>query len=299
MDAAGWVSDDGERLAETVSTWYREHGRDLPWRRDGFIPWGSLVSEIMLQQTPVARVLAPLAEWLEKWPTPADLAEASVADVVRAWGRLGYPRRAVRLRDAAIAIVERHGGIVPSDVDALLALPGVGDYTARAIAAFAFGQRQPVVDTNVRRVIARAVHGQAEPAPPATRRDLADATTLLPQKAQDAAEFSAALMELGAMVCTARAPRCEACPIAHACRWRQAGYPDYDGPVRAPQARYEGSDRHVRGLVLGTLRQAQSPVARADLDALWGDREQLERAINSLRDDGLIVDQNDSWALPD
>ncbi|HRQ00476.1 MAG TPA: A/G-specific adenine glycosylase [Terrimesophilobacter sp.] len=299
MGTTGWATENGDDLTVTVAQWYRQHGRDLPWRREGFTPWGSLVSEIMLQQTPVARVLAPLAEWLERWPDAAALAQASVADVVRAWGRLGYPRRALRLRDAAITIVEHHGGEVPSNIDDLLALPGVGDYTARAIAAFAFGQRVPVVDTNVRRVIARAVHGRADAAPPSTRRDLADAEALLPDAPAEAAEFSAALMELGAIICTARAPQCDACPLAHVCRWRLNGYPAHDGPRRAVQAKYEGSDRQVRGLVLALLRDAERCVSHAELDQAWADPEQLRRAIDTLASDGLIVREGDGYRLPE
>lgn len=297
MDAHGTVTSDGGRLAEAVTAWYRQHGRDLPWRHDGFTPWGSLVSEIMLQQTPVARVLGPLAEWLERWPDAASLASASVADVVRAWGSLGYPRRAVRLRECAAAIVERHGGVVPSDVEELLALPGIGDYTARAIAAFAYGQRVPVVDTNVRRVIARAVHGRADSAPPSTRRDLADAEAILPEQAGAAAEFSAAIMELGAIVCTARAPRCEQCPIAHHCAWRAAGYPAYEGPKRPAQAAYEGSDRQLRGFVLAALREAHGTVSEAELTALGDDPARMARILASLEHDGLATREGDNYAL--
>lgn len=289
---------DAEAFAAPVSAWFREHGRDLPWRAAGFTPWASLVSEIMLQQTPVARVLEPLREWLERWPDAASLAQASVADIVRAWGRLGYPRRALRLRECAIAIVERHGGVVPNDVDELLALPGIGDYTARAIAVFAYQQRHPVVDTNVRRVIARAVHGRADAAPPSARRDLADAAALLPLATPDAAEFSAAIMELGALVCTARAPKCGECPVADQCAWRAAGYPAYEGPKRTPQAKYEGSDRYVRGVVLDALRAADHLVTRAELDAAWTDTQQLTRAIDSLVADGLIVIVGSAFALP-
>ena len=148
-----------------MGDWFAANGRDLPWRRPGFTAWGTLVSEFMLQQTPVVRVVPRLEEWLERWPTPADLAASPSGDAVRAWDRLGYPRRALNLHAAAVAITERHGGVVPHDVDELLALPGVGDYTARAVAVFAFGHRHPVVDVNIRRVIARAVHGNGEPGP--------------------------------------------------------------------------------------------------------------------------------------
>src|SRR4051794_25044642 len=171
----------------TVLAWYDRAARDLPWRRPDASPWAVLVSELMLQQTPVARVLPAYAAWLERWPTPAALAAEPVAEAIRQWGRLGYPRRALRLHGAAVAITERHSGRVPSDVVDLLALPGVGDYTARAVAAFAFGQRQPVVDTNVRRVVARAIEGRAEAGAPSTTRDLAALERLLPDDAATAA----------------------------------------------------------------------------------------------------------------
>ena len=229
------------QLGPAVAAWFQEHARDLPWREDGFGAWGILVSEVMLQQTPVARVLRPLGAWLERWPTPADLASVPSGEAVRAWGRLGYPRRALRLHACAVTIVELHAGLVPADVDALLALPGIGEYTARAVSVFAYGQRHPVVDTNVRRVVARAVHGNAEPAPPSTRRDHADVERLLPNDPAEARVTSAAIMELGAIVCTARSPLCDECPIAYLCAWRADGYPAYDGPVKATQATYAGS----------------------------------------------------------
>jgi len=144
-------------IADRIVAWYRDNARDLPWRREGFSAWGQLIAEFMLQQTPVARVIPRLEEWLDRWPTPADLAAVPPGEAVRAWDRLGYPRRALALHAAATAIVHHHGGVVPSEVDALLALPGVGPYTARAIAAFSYGIRTPVVDTNTRRVLARAV----------------------------------------------------------------------------------------------------------------------------------------------
>ena len=284
-------------IAEPVIRWFAANGRDLPWRREGFTPWGALVSEFMLQQTPVTRVLPKLDEWLARWPTPADLAAASPGDAVRAWDRLGYPRRALNLHATAVAIVERHGGVVPSDVQELLALPGIGDYTARAISVFAFGQRHPVVDINIRRVIARAVHGVAQPAA-AAKRDLADMEALLPLDDADAALTNAGVMELGALVCVARTPRCEACPIANQCRWRSLGYPELDGPSTPRQKKYEGSDRQVRGIVLAELRAADIPVTRAELALAWPDAVQLDRSIAGLILDGLVVDTGDALALP-
>jgi A/G-specific adenine glycosylase len=285
-------------IAETVNDWFSANARDLPWRREGFGAWGILVSEVMLQQTQVERVIPRLAAWLQRWPTPAALASVPPGEAVRAWERLGYPRRALRLHAAAAAITAHHGGVVPDDVDALLALPGVGEYTARAVAAFAYGVRVPVVDTNVRRVIARAVLGQGEPGPPSTRRDLAAMAALLPPGRADARLTNAAVMELGALVCTARAPRCDACPIAGLCRWRQAGYPAYLG-ARAPrQARFEGSDRQVRGLIMRELRGSDIPVSTAELESTWADAAQRERALAGLIADGLVAAVDGGFTLP-
>jgi A/G-specific adenine glycosylase len=285
-------------IAPVVNEWFLANRRDLPWRAPDFGAWGILVSEIMLQQTPVARVIPRLELWLERWPTPADLAASPAGDAVRAWERLGYPRRALRLHAAAVAITERHGGVVPSDVDELLALPGIGDYTARAVAAFAFGLRHPVVDTNVRRVIARAVLGQAEAGPPSTRRDLAAMEALLPVDETDARLFNAGMMELGAIVCTARAPRCGTCPLADSCRWRADGYPPYEGPRAAVQAAFEGSDRQVRGLIMAELRGSDIPVTAAEVESLWPDAAQRERALAGLVADGLAVRAAGGYELP-
>ncbi|MBX3091081.1 MAG: A/G-specific adenine glycosylase [Cryobacterium sp.] len=289
----------GTVLAEEVSDWFRRSARDLPWRAEGFGAWGILVSEFMLQQTPVSRVIGPLNAWLQKWPTPQALASATAGDAVRAWGRLGYPRRALRLHACAVDIVANHGGVVPDDLHALLSLPGVGEYTARAVAVFAYRRRHPVVDTNVRRVIARTVKGQGQPGPSSTSRDLAAMEELLPSSAADAAVASAAFMELGAIVCTARSPQCDACPIAERCAWRTAGYPEYSGPVRAKQPRYEGSDRHVRGAILAELRASEFPVESAALRAAWPDERQWARALNGLVNDGLVEpDGLDRFRLP-
>jgi A/G-specific adenine glycosylase len=276
-------------LTQAISAWYRENARDLPWRRDGFSAWGTLVSEFMLQQTPVSRVIPRLAEWLDRWPTPADLASVPPGEAVRAWASLGYPRRALWLHSAAVQIVEQHGGVVPQDVDDLLALTGIGDYTARAVAAFAYGHRHPVVDTNTRRVIARAVAGQAQPAPPSRTRDLDAMSALLPEEAGAAALFNAAIMELGAVVCTSRSPRCAACPIQAACAWRAEGYPVYTGPTKAVQKKFAGSDRQVRGLILAELRSTHHPVTAAEIEGLWPDAVQRERALAGLLADGLAV----------
>jgi len=235
---------------------------------------------------------------MTSWPTPAALAAASRADVLRAWGKLGYPRRALRLHAAAEAIRDAHGGVVPSDVDALEALPGVGAYTARAVAAFGYGRRCPVVDTNVRRVVARAVHGAGDAGPARVTADLADVDALLPADDARAAVISAGLMELGAVVCTARAPRCGVCPVAALCAWHAAGHPEYTGPRKAVQT-YAGTDRQVRGRLLDVLRAADNPVERAALDAVWADAAQRDRCLFSLLEDGLTEQLPDGrFALP-
>jgi len=285
-------------LATDVVDWYHANRRDLPWRRDGFTAWGTLVSEFMLQQTPVNRVIPRLEEWLERWPTPADLAAVPPGEAVRAWQSLGYPRRALWLHAAAVAITERHGGVVPDDVTELLALPGIGDYTARAVAVFAYGERHPVVDTNIRRVIARAVDGQGEPGPPSARRDLAAMEALLPGDRPAAAAFNAGMMELGAIVCVARTPRCDVCPLAATCAWRAAGYPAYDGPRKAVQKKYEGSDRQVRGLIMAELRASHIPVTAAELVGVWPDAAQRDRALAGLLADGLAVEAQGGYTLP-
>lgn len=272
-----------------VNAWFAEHARDLPWRRSGFSAWGVLVSEIMLQQTPVARVIPRLEQWLARWPTPDALAADSPAEAVRAWQSLGYPRRALALHAAAVAISEQHGGRVPDDVDALLALPGIGDYTARAVAAFAFGKPVPVVDVNTRRVLARAVGGQGEAGPARTRADLSTMQELLPGDPSEAQAFNAGIMELGQTVCVARTPRCEACPIAELCAWRAAGYPAYTGPGAPRQARYEGSDRQVRGLIMRALRHSVEPVPAETIELLWPDAVQRDRALAGLVRDGLAL----------
>ena len=284
-------------LATPLIAWYRDNARELPWREPGFGAWGVLVSEFMLQQTPVARVIPLLEAWLERWPTPSSLAGDAPAEAVRAWANLGYPRRALWLHRAATQIRDLHDGVVPRDVEALLALTGIGDYTARAVAVFAYGDRHPVVDTNTRRVLARAIDGRAQPGPPA-RRDLDAMAAILPEGEPEAAIVNAAAMELGAVACTARAPRCDACPIAHICAWRAAGYPD-TGDTRRKQARYEGSDRQARGAILRALRVSATPELAMDVVASdLSDSAQRDRAIDSLVADGLIEASDGTLRLP-
>ncbi len=271
--------DAGELLG-----WFDHAERDLPWRRPEVSPWQILVSEFMLQQTPVNRVEPIWLDWVARWPTPSCTAAAGPADMLRAWGKLGYPRRAKRLHECAVVIATEHGDEVPRDAETLLTLPGVGAYTARAIACFAYRQRVPVVDTNVRRVVSRVVHGSSEN--PARAGDLDEVAALLPD-GDAAPRFSAALMELGAIVCTARKPRCGVCPLAE-CRWRSAGYPESSTPARRVQ-RYAGTDRQARGRLLDVLRASPTPVTRAQLDLAWlSDTAQRDRALDSLLVDGLV-----------
>jgi A/G-specific adenine glycosylase len=281
---------------DALVDWYASNARELPWRAPGTSPYAVLVSEVMLQQTPVSRVVPAYQEWIARWPTAAALAAAPSGEAVRQWGRLGYPRRALRLHATCVSVVERYGGELPTTVQELLTLPGVGDYTARAVAAFALRQRHPVVDTNVRRVVARVVEGVADAS--VTRKDLDLVESLLPVLDEDAATLSIALMELGAVVCTARSPRCHTCPIASWCTWFAAGSPALGAPVRRPQG-YAGTDRQVRGRLLAVLREATGPVPPALLDRVWDEPVQRARALEGLVADGLVDPLPDGrYALP-
>jgi A/G-specific adenine glycosylase len=277
--------------------WYDAHSRDLPWRRPDATPWGVLVSEFMLQQTPVARVLPVYDAWLARWPQPVDLAAEPSGEAIRAWGRLGYPRRAIRLHAAAVTVRDRHGGTVPDSYGALRSLPGVGHYTASAVLAFAFGQRQPVLDTNVRRVLARRVSGNEFPAPAVTVAEKKIATDLLPEDDATAATWSVALMELGALVCTASAPGCDGCPVRETCAWRVAGHPAYDGPPRRGQA-WSGTDRQCRGHLMALAREAAGAVNARSMTRAWPDATQRVRCLDSLLADGLLVRSGAGYALP-
>jgi len=287
------VSAAERRLVEALHTWGDGVRRDLPWRRTRD-PWAVLVSEAMLQQTQVARVADRFDGFLARFPDPAAMASASLADVLDAWAGLGYYRRARDLHRTACAVVERHEGRVPDDLVALLELPGVGPYTARAVLAFAFEHDHGVVDTNAARVLSRAFAGA--PMGPAAVQRLADA--LVPPGSAWAHNQS--MLDLGATVCTARTPRCSSCPLASGCAWRASGGGDPDGPVpdparttagtSRPQARFAGSDRQGRGRILAALRSGQS-VAASELDRVttWGDEERSRRVADALVADGLAV----------
>jgi len=271
-------------FAAAVTSWYAGAARTLPWRDPRCGAWGVLVSEFMLQQTPVARVLPAWWEWMQRWPAPAALAAEPAGEAVRAWGRLGYPRRALRLHAAAVAIVSSYGGEVPLDPAVLRALPGVGDYTAAAVAAFAGGARVAVLDTNVRRVYARVYDGAADARGAAPT--VAERTAAAVRVPDPPGDYSVAVMELGALVCTARAPRCDSCPVADRCAWRAAGFPA-GAAVRRTQG-YEGTDRQARGRLLAVLRDARRPVRQAELDVVWSDDTQRSRALAGLVTDGLV-----------
>ncbi|MBB1261483.1 A/G-specific adenine glycosylase [Streptomyces alkaliterrae] len=274
-------------LHSPVIEWFSVHARDLPWRRPEAGAWGVMVSEFMLQQTPVNRVLPVYEQWMARWPRPADLAAEPPGEAVRAWGRLGYPRRALRLHGAAAAIAERHGGDVPREHAQLLALPGVGEYTAAAVASFAYRQRHAVLDTNVRRVFARLFRGQEYPPNATTAAERKLARAVLPEEPEQAASWAAATMELGALICTARTPACGGCPVADRCAWKRAGSPPHAGPPRRTQS-YAGTDRQVRGRLLEVLRDTNEPVPRERLDQVWDEPVQRARALDGLVADGLV-----------
>lgn len=283
-------------FAPALLQWFDDHERPLAWREPGTSAWGVLLSEVMSQQTPVARVEPIWREWMERWPTPEVFAQASPADVLRAWGKLGYPRRALRLLECAAAIVEEHAGRVPGDVDKLLELPGIGDYTARAVACFAYGHNVPVVDTNVRRVYRRAVEGKYL-AGAASRSELAKVADLLPE--EDGPRFSAAMMELGALVCTATNPKCGACPLLSTCAWVAAGRPEPlpEELAKKKVQKFTGTDRQVRGLIMDVLRNAETPVPLTDIDLVWPKEGQRTRALESLLVDGLAEQNSDGHFL--
>ena len=287
-------------LHAPVLAWYAEHARDLAWRVPGTSAWAVLVSEVMLQQTPVARVEPVYLAWLERWPSPAALAAEPPGEAVRMWGRLGYPRRALRLHEAAVQVTERYGAELPTSYDELRALPGIGDYTAAAVASFAHGARHAVLDTNVRRVLARALGGEEQPAPAVTAAERARAEAVVPDEPAVAARWAVAVMELGALVCAARAPRCDACPVVDRCAWRLAGSPAYDGPARRVQP-FAGTDRQVRGLLMGVLRDrdpSEGPASALEMTAVWDDDVQRDRALAGLLADGLVVEEHGSYRLP-
>jgi A/G-specific adenine glycosylase len=282
-------------LQAALLEWGEQARRDLPWRRTRD-PWAVLVSELMLQQTQVPRVVPRYVAFLERFPTPAACASASVGDVLTAWAGLGYNRRAVNLHRCAVAIAERHGGVLPDDLDALLALPGIGPYTARAVLVFAFEHDIGLVDTNAGRFVARALAGRSL----RPREAQAKADAAMPRGRAWA--WGQAVFDLGALVCTKREPRCGSCPIAEHCAWNRAGRPLPDpvmgsAGISGPQSRFAGSFRQGRGQLVDRLRAG--PVAGADIAeaAGWPDApERAELALESLVRDGMVVVGRDGAA---
>lgn len=291
-------ADASTTAVERTLRWYAAAARPLPWREPSTTAWGVLVSEFMCQQTQVDRVVPRWTAWMQRWPRPSDLAGAPQADAIRAWDRLGYPRRARWLHQAAGVIATAHGDRVPDDTDSLRALPGVGEYTAAAVQAFAFGQPSVVLDTNVRRVIGRVMRGHAQPSPniSVAERGLADELVRVGVGATGV-NWSQAVMELGALVCTAKRPACERCPLADICAWRAAGHP---APVETPrrQARFEGSDRQARGRIMALVRGADGVVPNAQIRDTVRDAEQRKRALDGLLADGLVVRARGGVRLP-
>lgn len=282
---------------EPVLAWYSAHARDLPWRAPGVSPWSVLVSEVMLQQTPVSRVLPAHQAWLARWPSPAGLAADPPGEAVRQWGRLGYPRRALRLHESATIVTRDHAGEIPSSYEALRALPGIGAYTAAAVAVFAYGRRHAVLDTNVRRVLARLASGQEFPGAQASAAEYRLAESLLPHDPAIAARWSVAVMELGALTCTAARPKCGDCPLATHCKWLANGRPA--AGTRPAGQRYEGTDRQCRGRLLAVLRDSAKPVPQRHFDLVWPDDAQRARALDGLVADGLVDPLPDGrFALP-
>jgi A/G-specific adenine glycosylase len=276
---------------DPILDWFEKNKRDLPWRNTS--PWGVMISEFMLQQTPVKRVLPKWHEWIDRWPTPADLAASKKSEAIHAWGRLGYPRRAIRLHESAGVIADKFENQVPRSLEDLRTLPGVGEYTAAAIASFAYGESSLVMDINIRRFFARAIDGIESPTASPSQIERRLRTELIPR---DGALWAAATMELGALVCTARTPLCDQCPVMKICAWRAAGYPKSE-IVKKSQA-WAGTDRQCRGLIVQHLRDHKSATKSALLK-LWSDTDQSERALKSLIADHLIEATGNKFKLAD
>lgn len=274
---------------QVVLDWFDQNKRDLPWRQS--TPWGVMVSEFMLQQTPVRRVLPIWEFWLTCWPTPQDLADAPRAELIKEWGRLGYPRRALRLQESAVIIARDFNNQVPNTLSQLRLLPGVGEYTAGAIMAFAFNQPTLVLDVNIRRLFARAIDGVEYPTATPSRMEREVRTKLIPS---DGAKWAAATMEFGALLCTSKKPNCEACPLKRQCVWRANSFPKSE-LVRKSQS-WVGTDRQCRGLIVQALRE-NSKLSAVRIQKLWHDTSQVEKALKTLIADGLIETTGKSFQL--
>ena len=277
---------------KTIIDWFKKNKRDLPWRNTD--PWGVLVSEIMLQQTPVQRVLPVYNKWMKRWPTAAHLAKATPAEVITAWGRLGYPRRALRLHECAKVITNELGGVMPREESELRKLPGIGEYTAAAIVAFAFEGRSLVLDINIRRLFSRLYKGEEAPTAAPTKAERIEYAQYVPEK--KAHLWAAATMELGALICTAKNPLCGRCPVAENCEWRSLDYPASERVKRTQT--WHGTDRQCRGTIVQALRDNKS-LTKREIMLLWDVPSQVEKAIITLLDDGLIEERRkNTYSLP-
>jgi A/G-specific adenine glycosylase len=279
-------------MEREVLAWFEANKRDLPWRKS--TPWGVMVSEFMLQQTPVNRVLPVWNEWMQRWPTPKDLAGAKKSDLLKAWGRLGYPRRALRLHEAATIIAKEFKNQVPSSIEELRQLPGVGEYTAAAIMAFAHKKSSLVLDVNVRRLFSRVLEGKDFPPLHITNSERESRTQLIPT---DAHTWAAATMELGALVCTSTKPKCEICPLTNSCFWHAKGFPSSHNTKKRVQ-QWHGTDRQCRGVVIEFLRN-HPKATKNSLSIVWEDSSQLEKCLETLISDGLIQKKRASFKLSD
>ena len=318
MERAETTLAETEPIRLRLFDWWSRYARDLPWRFGRTTPWGVLVSEVMSQQTQMSRVVPYWTAWMKVWPDAASLAAAPKAEVITAWGRLGYPRRALRLQECARQVASQYADRLPRDYDQLVALPGIGDYTASAVMSFAYGERIAVIDTNIRRVLSRVFLGRESKGGAASREERQLAWQVLPEdedsevsdhhvngddslgtadpqirsaawREPPSARWNQAVMELGATVCVARKPACDICPLAGHCRFLKAGLPGLGAGRTRPRQRFAGTDRQIRGSILQALRQASgAPVSRKDLKSLCDDEIRLDRCIASLDEDGLL-----------
>lgn len=285
-------------LVQALEIWWHEHARDLPWRFGRTTPWGVLVSEVMSQQTQMSRVVPYWIDWMRAWPDAKSLAQASTAEVITAWGRLGYPRRALRLQECAKVVAEQYGGELPTTYEELIALPAVGDYTANAVLSFAYGKRVAVIDTNIRRVLSRVFLGVESRGGNTTKAERELAQQVLPQSDLQSVLWNQAIMELGATVCMAQQVSCQTCPLQAYCKFYEAGLPELGVKRTRPRQRFKGTNRQVRGIILHALRQ-NGTIEPENIASLWNDSIQLAQCIHSLDEDGLIdIAEDGTLRLP-
>lgn len=317
------LSELARLTRSSVALFWQTRARNLPWRFGRTTPWGVLVCEVMSQQTQMSRVVPYWTAWMQTWPDAQSLSCATAAEVITAWGRLGYPRRALRLQECARVVANEYHNSLPRTYEELIALPGVGDYTASAVLSFAYGEQVAVIDTNIRRVLTRTFAGVESHGGSTTRADRELAAAVLPKSDFDAASndsspaaptcaptqssptctssvWNQSIMEIGATLCTAQSPQCDTCPLQRWCRFKAAGFPGLGARRTRPQQRFVGTNRQVRGIILQALRKAHSSqissqhtqqhsLQRNEINALWSNQAQLGECIASLDNDGLIV----------